>query len=171
MAHQVPHQHIENVIVQRNHSYTNHSYSNACLIAIANRRKLSSRKFSKEARMIRGIKFISIPVSNQDVSLKFFTEALGFKVVTDQPYTEKQRWIELSIPGAPTGLALFTPEGHEDRIGQFQSIAFWCDDLFATAKILKSKGVQFTSEPKKEEWGSSSVFKDPDGNQFALSSK
>src|SRR5580698_9581389 len=107
--------------------------------------------------MIRGIKFISIPVSNQDVSLKFFTEALGFKVVTDQPYTEKQRWIELSIPGSPTGLALFTPEGHEDR--------------FATAKTLKSKGVQFTKEPKKEEWGSSSVFKDPDGNQFALSSK
>ena len=111
--------------------------------------------------MIRGIKFISIPVSNQDVSLKFFTEALGFKVVTDQPYTEKQRWIELSIPGSPTGLALFTPEGHEDRIGQFQSIAFWCDDLFATAKILKSKGVQFTKEPKKEEWGSSSVFRRP----------
>jgi catechol 2,3-dioxygenase-like lactoylglutathione lyase family enzyme len=52
--------------------------------------------------MIRGIKFISVPVSNQDVSLKFFTEALGFKVVTDQPYTEKQRWIELSIPGSPT---------------------------------------------------------------------
>ena len=121
--------------------------------------------------MIRGIKFISIPVRNQNASLKFFTEALGFKVVTDQPYTDTQRWIELSIPGSPTGLALFTPPGQEDRIGQFQSIAFWCDDLFATAKILKSKGVQFTSEPKKEEWGSSSVFRDPDGNQFALSSK
>jgi catechol 2,3-dioxygenase-like lactoylglutathione lyase family enzyme len=121
--------------------------------------------------MIRGIKFVSIPVRNQDVSLKFFTEALGFKVVTDQPFTPKQRWIELMIPGAESGLALFTPEGHEDRIGQFQSIAFWCDDLFATAKILKSKGVQFTKEPKAEQWGSSSVFKDPDGNQFALSSK
>lgn len=121
--------------------------------------------------MIRGIKFVSVPVRNQDVSLKFFTEALGCKVVTDQPFTETQRWIELSIPGAQTGLALFTPEGHEDRIGHFQSIAFWCDDLFATAKILKSKGVQFAVEPKTEEWGSTSVFKDPDGNRFALSGK
>ena len=152
-------------------SYTNDSYSNACLIAIPKRRKLSSRSFLKEILMIRGIKFVSIPVRNQDVSLKFFTEALGFKVITDQPYTPTQRWIELSIPGSQTGLALFTPEGQEDRIGQFQSIAFWCDDLFATAKILKSKGVQFTTEPKQEEWGSSSVFKDPDGNQFALSGK
>ena len=121
--------------------------------------------------MIRGIKFISIPVRNQDASLKFYTAALGFKVVTDQPYTPTQRWIELAIPGSQTGLALFTPEGHEDRIGEFQSLAFWCDDVFATAKILKSKGVHFTSEPKTEEWGTSSVFKDPDGNQFALSGK
>jgi len=121
--------------------------------------------------MIRGIKFVGIPVRNQDVSLKFFTEALGFKVVTDQPFSEKQRWIELLIPGAESGLVLFTPDGHENRIGQFQSMAFWCDDVFATAKTLKSKGVQFTSEPKTESWGTSSVFQYPDGNQFALSSK
>jgi catechol 2,3-dioxygenase-like lactoylglutathione lyase family enzyme len=121
--------------------------------------------------MIRGIKFIGIPVSNQDAALKFYTEALGFKVTTDQPYTEKQRWIELMIPGAETGLSLFTPEGHEDRIGQFQSISYWCDDVFATAKTLASKGVTFTKEPTNEVWGSVAVFKDPDGNLFVLSSK
>jgi predicted enzyme related to lactoylglutathione lyase len=92
-------------------------------------------------------------------------------VVTDQPFTDTQRWIELLIPGAETGLALYTPEGHERRIGEFQSIAFWCDDVFATAKVLKSKGVTFAQEPKNEAWGSIAVFKDPDGNQFALSSK
>ena len=121
--------------------------------------------------MIRGIKFVSIPVRNQDVSLKFYTESLGLKVVTDQPFTDKQRWIELLIPGADTGLALFTPEGHEKRIGEFQGVAFWCDDLFATAKILKSKGVTFAQQPKNEPWGSMAVFQDPDGNQFALSSR
>jgi catechol 2,3-dioxygenase-like lactoylglutathione lyase family enzyme len=121
--------------------------------------------------MIRGIKFVSIPVRNQDVSLKFYTEALGLKVVTDQPFTETQRWIELLIPGAQTGIALFTPEGHGKRIGEFQSIAFWCDDVFATAKVLKSKGVAFAQEPKNEPWGSIAVLKDPDGNQLALSSK
>jgi catechol 2,3-dioxygenase-like lactoylglutathione lyase family enzyme len=121
--------------------------------------------------MIRGIKFVGIPVSNQDISLKFFTESMGFKVTTDQPFNEKQRWIELLIPGADTGLALFTPEGHEDRIGQFQSISFWCDDVFATANVLKSKGVVFTQEPKNETWGSAAIFKDPDGNQYVLASR
>jgi len=121
--------------------------------------------------MIRGIKFVSIPVRNQDAALKFFTEKLGFKVTTDQPMTETQRWIELMIPGADSGLALFTPEGHENRIGEFQSVSFWCDDVFATAKVLKSKGVQFEVEPKKEEWGTTAVFRDADANKFVLSSR
>jgi catechol 2,3-dioxygenase-like lactoylglutathione lyase family enzyme len=121
--------------------------------------------------MIRGIQFVGIPVRDQDAALKFYTETMGFKVVTDQPFTERQRWIELLIPGSDTGVALYTPEGHENRIGQFQSIAFWCDDLFATAKILKAKGATFAQEPKTEVWGSTAIFRDQDGNQFALSSK
>ena len=121
--------------------------------------------------MIRGIKFVSIPVRNQDVSLKFYTEALGLKVVTDQPFTETQRWIELLIPGAQTGIALFTPEGHENRIGGFQPVTFGCDDVFATSKALKSKGVEFESDPKAEPWGTFATFKDSEGNQFVLSSK
>jgi predicted enzyme related to lactoylglutathione lyase len=77
----------------------------------------------------------------------------------------------LKIPGADTGIALFTPQGHENRIGEFQSISFWCDDVFATASALKRKGVVFAKEPATESWGTSAVFKDPDGNQFVLSSR
>jgi predicted enzyme related to lactoylglutathione lyase len=121
--------------------------------------------------MVRGIKFVGIPVRNQDVALSFYTDTMGFKVATDQPFTPTQRWIELLIPGSETGLALFTPEGHENRIGQFQSISFWCDDVFATARVLKARGATFAQEPKEEVWGSTAVFQDPDGNQFALSSR
>jgi catechol 2,3-dioxygenase-like lactoylglutathione lyase family enzyme len=121
--------------------------------------------------MIRGLKFISIPVRNQDAALKFYTEKLGFKVTTDQFFTETQRWIELKIPGAETGLALFTPEGHENRIGDFQPLSFWCDDVFATSKIMKSNGVVFEQEPQSEDWGTSAIFNDGDGNKFVLSSK
>ena len=121
--------------------------------------------------MIRGIKFAGIPVRDQDAALKFYTEKLGFKVVTDQPFTDDQRWIEIMIPGAETGLALFTPAGHEKRIGDFQSLSFWCDDVFATAKAMKAKGVEFTAEPKTEDWGTVAIFKDVDGNQFVLGSR
>jgi catechol 2,3-dioxygenase-like lactoylglutathione lyase family enzyme len=121
--------------------------------------------------MIRGIKIASIPVRNQDASLKFYTEKLGFKVLTDQPLNEKQRWIELGIPGADSRLALFTPEGHENRIGGYQPMTFWCDDVFATSKTLKAKGVEFAKDPQAAEWGIFAIFKDNDGNQFVLSNK
>ena len=121
--------------------------------------------------MIRGLKFVSVPVRDQDAALRFYTEALGFRIATDQPFNGKQRWIELSIPGADTGVVLFTPEGHEDRIGSFQPISFWCDDVFATAAQMKQKGVTFSSEPTTQPWGSAGVFQDPEGNKFVLSSR
>jgi catechol 2,3-dioxygenase-like lactoylglutathione lyase family enzyme len=37
--------------------------------------------------MIPGIKFAGIPVLNLDAALNFYAEKLGFKVVTDQPFT------------------------------------------------------------------------------------
>ena len=121
--------------------------------------------------MIRGLKFVSIPVRNQDAALQFYTEKLGFRLTTDQEFSPTQRWIELAIPGAETGVVLFTPLGHEDRVGDFQSMSFWCDDVFATADILRSKGVVFIQEPRKEHWGTSAIFADIDDNRFVLSSR
>lgn len=120
--------------------------------------------------MIRGIKFVSVPVRNQDAALKFWTEKCGFKVATDQVFGP-QRWIELMIPGAETGLVLFTMPGDEARIGTAQPMSLWCDDVPATAAALKAKGVKFAQEPKKESWGTSAIFEDPDGNKFVLSSR
>lgn len=124
-----------------------------------------------EGKIIRGVKIVSIPVRDQDESLKFYTGKLGFKVATDQPFGNGQRWIELRISGSETALALFTPPGLEDRIGGFQPMTFWCDDVFATAALLKSKGVELAAEPKKEAWGTMAIFKDPDGNEFVFSSR
>jgi predicted enzyme related to lactoylglutathione lyase len=121
--------------------------------------------------MIRGIKIVSIHVSDQDRALKFYTEQVGFKVATDQTFGHGQRWIELLIPGSDVNIALFTPPGHESRIGGFQPVTFWCDDVFATAKLLESRGVELSEQPKKEVWGTTAQFKDPDNNEFVFSSR
>jgi len=78
--------------------------------------------------MIRGVKFVSIPVSDQDRALAFYTQKLGFRVVTDQPYDEEQRWIELGIPGADTRIVLF----HFRKAlkpGGNTNLTFWSDDV------------------------------------------
>jgi predicted enzyme related to lactoylglutathione lyase len=120
--------------------------------------------------MIKQVKFVGISVSDQDRSLRFYTEKLGFKLKTDQPMGS-QRWIELEIPGAETGVVLFTPQGHEDRIGTFVNTSLACDNLEATYEELKSRGVEFTTTPTDQPWGKFAIFKDPDGNSLVLASE
>ena len=43
--------------------------------------------------MIKSVKFVGIPVADQDRALEFYTRRLGFEVLTDQPMGETQRWI------------------------------------------------------------------------------
>ena len=127
---------------------------------------------SQEEHVIKGVKFVSIPVRDQDRALEFYTGKLGFSIVTDQPMgPASQRWIELGVRGAETRVVLFTPPGQEDRIGTVSNVVFVSDNVEKTAEELTSRGVQFVQPPKKEPWGTSAIFKDVDGNQFVLSSR
>ncbi len=119
--------------------------------------------------MIKGIKFASIPVRDQDKALEFYTKKLGFKVITDSPFDGTQRWIELGVPRAETKLVLFTAKGQEQMIGGFMNVTFMADDVEATAKEMKARGVEFVQDPKKADWGTAAIFRDVDGNQFVLS--
>jgi predicted enzyme related to lactoylglutathione lyase len=119
--------------------------------------------------MIKAVKFVSIPVVDQDRALEFYTKTLGFRVITDSPFDGTQRWIELGIPRADTKVVLFTATGQDKMIGGFMNITFMTDDVAATAKELKERGVEFVREPTKADWGTYAVFKDVDGNVFVLS--
>ncbi len=118
---------------------------------------------------IKAIKFASIPVRDQDASLEFYTSKLGFKLITDSPFDGSQRWIELGLPRADTKLVLFTAPGQESMIGGFMNVTFCADDVEATAREMKARGVEFVQEPQKADWGTAAIFKDCDGNQFVLS--
>ena len=127
------------------------------------------RPGSRLRRMITQIKFASIAVADQDRALDFYTAKLGFKVLTDQPFGNGMRWIELKIPGAETRVVLFTPPGAQP--GGFQNVVFQTDDVQKTFAELKGRGVEFTQEPKTEAWGTSAMFKDSEGNVFLLGTK
>lgn len=60
--------------------------------------------------MISHVKFVSIPTTNQDRSLAFYTGQLGFTLVTGQVFGPTQRWIEVKIAGSPT--ILNDPDGN-----------------------------------------------------------
>jgi predicted enzyme related to lactoylglutathione lyase len=75
------------------------------------------------------------------------------------------------LPGRhrqPRAHGVNTPRGHEDRIGTFQSISFLVEDVEQAHRQLTERGVEFVQAPRKEPWGTSAIFKDPDGNSFVI---
>jgi predicted enzyme related to lactoylglutathione lyase len=120
--------------------------------------------------MISHVKFVSIPTRDQDRALKFWTDRVGFRVLTDQPFNEKQRWIELRVGSSETRFVLFSMDNGPQPGGQFNG-ALGCDNVEQTYQELVAKGVEFTGPPQKQPWGTFAIFTDPDGNQFVLSSR
>jgi predicted enzyme related to lactoylglutathione lyase len=120
--------------------------------------------------MITQLKFMSIPVGDQQRALKFYTEKLGFKVATDQEMGPGRRWIELRIGKAETRLVLFTMDGEEGRVGTRMNCSLSCDDVDATYRQLSERGVEFEGPPQKQPWGSFVIMKDSEGNRFVVGS-
>ena len=108
------------------------------------------------------INLVSVFVDDQRAALAFYTDVLGFRLLTDQPFSKEQRWLELGIPGADTRVVLFR-FGDRFQPGGITNVALWSDDVEATAKEMKAKGVEFVMEPRREHHGVTSVFKDIDG--------
>lgn len=58
-------------------------------------------------------------------------------------------------------------EGDELEPGN-TGILFLADDIEVTYKELRAKGVRFTRELTRADWGTFAIFADPDGNEFWL---
>ncbi|WAH37542.1 VOC family protein [Alicyclobacillus dauci] len=114
------------------------------------------------------IKFCTIPVADQDRALKFYTEKLGCEVLTDQPFGNGTRWIEVAWPGRETAFVLFTPPGMEERVGGFTMASISTDNIEKTYEEFSSKGVEFVEAPKAQPWGIQAIFKDSEGNSFVM---
>jgi predicted enzyme related to lactoylglutathione lyase len=121
--------------------------------------------------MITHVKFVSVPTRDQDRALRFWTEIVGLSVLTDQPFNDQQRWIELRIGSSDTRLVLFMFDESIIKPGGLFNGALACDNVERTYEELSGRGVEFVAPPTKQPWGTFAIFKDPDGNQFVLSTR
>lgn len=121
--------------------------------------------------MITHVKFVSVPTTDQDRALAFWTERVGFRVLTDQPFDGSQRWIELRIGSSDTRLVLFRFDDQGLKPGGQFNGALACENVEQTFHELSARGVEFVAPPSKQPWGTFAIFRDPDDNQFVLSSR
>ena len=132
--------------------------------------------------MIKRMSHATIFVNNQEEALNFYRDKLGFAVHTDAMIGEDFRFLTLNAREQPDfEIILMEPKAgmlmDEATATQLRAIidkgvlgagAFHTDDCHATYEELKSKGVEFVSEPAERPYGIEAVFKDNSGNWFSL---
>ena len=129
--------------------------------------------------MSQTIGYTTLVVRDYDEAIAFFTRSLGFDLIEDTPSKDRQgrdkRWV-LVAPRGSSGTAILlakasTPE-EVSRIGNQTGgrvfLFLHTDDFWRDYKAIREKGVKFTREPKKEEYGTVAVFEDLYGNKWDL---
>jgi serine phosphatase RsbU (regulator of sigma subunit) len=116
--------------------------------------------------------FVSVYVSDQERSKRFFLEKLGFKVMIDARFPSGYRWIEVAPPDGSARLALVLPASgfvNEGSAGRSSLVTFMTDDVEGKYREWSERGVRFSMPPHTPEWGGSFCrFEDLDGNPFGL---
>jgi phosphoserine phosphatase RsbU/P len=132
---------------------------------------LPSTHIGRQAPYLR-LFFSTVFVRDQDRSLKFFSDQLGFNLVVDNRFEGGGRWIAVAPPDGSSILALVTPEPGSkeyELIGQARQIVFITDDVEAVYEDWSKRGVRFLHPPQTPLWGGIfTVFEDVDGNSFVI---
>lgn len=118
------------------------------------------------------LNFVSIYVTDQERSKKFFVEQLGFRLMVDARFPSGYRWIEVAPSVGTARLALIVPAPgfmEEAVPGHSSLITFMTEDVEAKFREWSERGVKFSIAPHTPEWGGIFCrFEDPDGNPFGL---
>ena len=136
---------------------------------------------------------VKVFVRDQEESLRFYLDQLGFRLVADIVHQSGERWLAVAPPDGDTVLALVAPAPNSwqyPMIGRHTDILFVTEDVVARYREWSRRGVKFLSVPKLKRikhgdaasatqdpaavgespiWGSVFArFKDIDGNSFLL---
>jgi serine phosphatase RsbU (regulator of sigma subunit)/predicted enzyme related to lactoylglutathione lyase len=115
---------------------------------------------------------VNIFVRDQDRSLRFYVDQLGFGLVVDENYESGGRWVAVAPPDGNTVLALIAPKRNSQDyklIGRSKHTVFVTEDVMAKFAEWEKRGVRFHHPPQTTLWGGIFTrFDDLDGNSFTL---
>src|SRR5438552_17369736 len=115
---------------------------------------------------------VTVFVRDQDSSLRFYLDQLGFCLAFNVPLPSGDRWLAVAPPDGTAMLALVAPKPDSEEyklIGRSTQIDFLTEDVFAKFEEWRQRGVRFEHPPEMQSWGATSTsFEDVDGNSFTL---
>jgi len=139
---------------------------------------------------------VNIFVRDQDRSLRFYVDQLGFHLAFDARLQSGERWVAVGPPDGTAILALVAPKPNSQEyklIGRATHVVFFTEDVAAKYQEWAKRGVRFLSAPRLRRikydpetqaahagdamllgeqtpiWGGVFArFRDIDGNSFSL---
>ncbi|WP_326666077.1 VOC family protein [Streptomyces canus] len=110
--------------------------------------------------------FVTLPVSDQDRALRFYTDVLGLTVTADRDLLQG-RWLQVAPEGAQTVFTLSGPGMGGFEPGSARGIMLVTTDVDADCARLTEAGTPVQG-PDELPWGRMASFTDPDGNGLML---
>jgi catechol 2,3-dioxygenase-like lactoylglutathione lyase family enzyme len=115
---------------------------------------------------ITSFEILSVPVSDPEVSKRFYQNVLGFDLIRHEPMGPDMQWIQLAPPGCATTIALVT-WFDTMKPGGLQGVMINSTDIDLDHVTLTGRGLVL-SEIQEQPWGRFATFNDPDGNGWIL---
>ena len=124
--------------------------------------------------MIQGIAHIAVTVKDMPESIRFYTQALGFRKAFEfRHYITGEPWIVYLNISPGQFIELFYGGTEEqlwnDSVIGFNHMCFQVDDIHASVQTVRDAGYQIDSEPKQgvdKNW--QAWVKDPNGIRIEL---
>jgi lactoylglutathione lyase len=111
---------------------------------------------------------VRVFVRDWERACAFYRDALG---LPERFRSADGRWAEYDLGGPCLGVERIDPKDDESEglAGRMLGISLRVDDIESTYRTLSSRGVEFVSPPKKQDWGGSLAhLRDPEGNVLTL---
>jgi catechol 2,3-dioxygenase-like lactoylglutathione lyase family enzyme len=113
---------------------------------------------------------VCVTVADTDRALDFYVGKLGFEKVVDEPMGPDMRWVEVSVSGTPTTIAIAPPPQGQEAGGSQTGIILDSTDLEADHATLKAAGADVDEEITAYGDPVPPMFwlRDPDGNSLIV---
>ena len=117
---------------------------------------------------------ITIVVESYDAAIAHYVNELGFTLIEDTVLTPEKRWVVVA-PGTEGAKILLAQASTQEQIraignstGGRVGFFMYTSNFNETYELYKSRGIEFTENPRQESFGQVVVFKDRYGNKWDL---
>ena len=118
---------------------------------------------------------ISLLVRDYDEAIAWYCDILGFTLLEDTRMPDGKRWVVAAPPGSTEThllLAKAATQEQMNRVGDQSGgrvfLFLHTDDFWRDFHAMREKGVHFCEEPRRETYGTVTVFEDLYGNRWDL---